>query len=130
MLFPRCAALRLAQEGKTSFVVMWLYLNFVASEDVAHMAGKTAIELPPLLSNNSASNNSSPPRQSSLRSIYETVNEITSTGDRSPPNPHFTPEIHSPPVPDNSGTLRGGQHQHYPAFSTSQLKNGADFDDK
>ncbi len=92
------------------------------------MAGKTDIELPPLLSNNSTSNNSSTPRQSSLRSIYETVNEITSTGDRSPPNPNFTPEIQSPPVPENSGTLRGGQHQHYPAFSTSQLKHGADFE--
>ncbi|KAH9283776.1 Potassium voltage-gated channel protein Shaw [Echinococcus granulosus] len=59
-----------------------------------------------------------PPQQSISRSIYETVNEVASISDSSPPNP-LTPEIQSPPVVDTFTTttvtaesLRRQQRQH------------------
>ena len=42
-------------------------------------------------------------QQSSPRNIYETVNEVASISDPSPPNP-LTPEIQSPPVADAATT--------------------------
>lgn len=59
-----------------------------------------------------------PPQRSISRSIYETVNEVASSSEISPPNP-LTPEIQSPPVVDTSttapiaaGSLRRQQQQY------------------
>lgn len=94
----------------TSSIVLNLSPIAATTEDTVQQA-KNSVELAPLLSATTATTIENAGSQHSPQSIYETVNELNSqSGDRSPPN-QLMPEIKSPPVPDNSGSLRKNGRQ-------------------